>query len=1124
MPSSSVVVRREPVEFPTYEPLPPDRNPMFLESRVYQGSSGRVYPLPFYNRISESSTPRRWDAVHLENDFVRLMILPELGGRIHVGQDKTNGYDFFYRQNVIKPALVGLAGPWASGGVEFNWPQHHRPATFMRVEVAVEEHADGSKTVWLSDHDPMERMKGMHGVCLHPDSSVIELKMRAYNRTPHLQSFLWWANVAVHCHEGFQSFFPTDVVAVADHAKRAMSRFPLCADRYYGIDYARRGREGIPADEVPARFVPPHCLPPAARPALPAYRPDDLSWYANIPVPTSYMCLGSRQDFSGGYDHFKRAGLVQIADHHIAPGKKQWTWGNHDFGYAWDRNLTDRDGPYVELMLGVYTDNQPDFSFLTPGETKSWSVFWYPITDIGPAHLANRHAAVSLTLAAKRLRLGVAVTRPRPACRIELWRGARRLRTWSADLAPGRAFVTELAAPLRARPADLRLVVADDTGELIAYTPLGKQKPAPLPAPATEPPPPAEVASTDELYVIGLHLWQYRHATRSPVAYWSEALRRDPGDARCNTAMGHWHFRRGEFALAEDFLRRALARLTSRNPNPADGEACYLLGLVLRHLQRDDDAYDALAKATWNHAWRSASHHALAEIDCTRRRWTAALDHLDRSLQLNTEHLRARNLRVLVLRRLGRTAEADAALAATLALDPLDAWARALRGDALRCDTQTRLDLALDCARAGLFDDALTILRDATPDPLSGTAPLLDYYRAYLHTRRGDSAAARRAARRAAAASPDYCFPARLEEIAILESALALAPGDARAAYYLGNLYYDRRRYAEAIAQWERAARRQPGFATVWRNLGIAYFNVQHAPAQARRAYERAFRADPRDARLFYERDQLWKRLRVPAATRLRAFETHRALVAERDDATVEFCALLNQTGQPARALEVLAARRFQPWEGGEGQALGQHVRTHLALGRAVLASGDASAASTHFHAALTPPENIGEARHLLANCAELHFWLGEAASAAAQPAEARRWWSRAAAARGDFQEMSVRPFSEMTAFSARALHRLGRRAEARALLRALARHAADLAATPAQIDYFATSLPTMLLFRDDLDFRQQTTALFLAAQALHGLGRLAEARARLRHVIRRDPSHAAAADLLRELTAPAPA
>ena len=215
---------QSPLSIPNWEPLPGERNPMFLEKRVYQGSSGRVYPLPFIDRIADAPVDRAWQAIHLENEYLRVLILPELGGRIHMAVDKTNGYDFVYRQDVIKPALVGLAGPWLSGGIEFNWPQHHRPGTYLPVEATIENDDDGSCTVWLSAIDPLSRMKGMHGVCLHPDRSYIELKMRAYNRTPFVQTFLWWANVAVRVHEGYQSFFPPDVTCVADHAKRATSR------------------------------------------------------------------------------------------------------------------------------------------------------------------------------------------------------------------------------------------------------------------------------------------------------------------------------------------------------------------------------------------------------------------------------------------------------------------------------------------------------------------------------------------------------------------------------------------------------------------------------------------------------------------------------------------------------------------------------------------------------------------------------------------------------------------------------------------------------------------------------------------------------------------------------------
>jgi tetratricopeptide (TPR) repeat protein len=1114
-----VSVRRESVVLPTYEPAAPDRNPMFLEARVYQGSSGRVYPLPFIDRIAEKPVPREWDAVFLENEYLLVMILPQLGGRIHRVQDKTNGYDLVYYQPVIKPALVGLAGPWASGGIEINWPQHHRPSTFMPADVHVEKHSDGSVTVWLSEHDPMARMKGMHGACLHPHRAVLELKARAYNRTADTQTFLWWANVATRVHEQYQSFFPPDATYVADHAKRAMSTFPRCSGHYYGVDYAARGKSGIPAAEIPQHYVPPHCRSglstfnsqPSPK-GQPAYRPDDLSWYANIPVPTSYMCMGTTEDFFGGYDHREQAGLVHVADHRISPGKKQWTWGNHEFGYAWDRNLTDADEhgehrPYIELMAGVFTDNQPDFSFLQPGETKAWSQYWYPIQKIGPAHHANLEAAVSLEVRHATIRLGVAVTAVHYGAVVTLSARGRIITTFTRDLAPASPLVERV----QLRRADgLALTVKTSDGRvLLRYTPK-KVHPGKVPDPATEPAAPCDIASADELYFTGLHLEQYRHATRAPEAYWREALRRDPGDARCNLALGRWHLRRGEFTDAERHLRASIARLTRRNPNPADGEAHYQLGRCLRFLGRDSEAAEAFAKAAWNQAWQPASWHALAEIDCAHNRWNEALDHLNRSLRLNADNLRARNLQVLALRWLNREPEATALLHQTLRLDPLDWWARHLNGEKLSCDTQVRLDLALDYARAGFFGQALDVLEDAQPEPHSGAAPLVSYYRAWLTHRLAKPHLAA-----AAAAAPDYCFPARLEEMIILRHALATHPRDARAAFYLGNLLYDRRRHREAIPLWQRAAKLEPANAIAWRNLGIGAFNILQKPALARRAYDAAFRANPGDARLLYERDQLWKRLGEQPAKRLRELARHPHLVARRDDLTIEHCNLLNQLGHSDRALLILASRKFQPWEGGEGSALGQHARTHLLLGRAVLAAGKPAEAAKFFSVALIAPKNLGEARHLLANQSDLHFWLGEALAAAGNHAAAREQWTKAATFRGDFQGMSVRAFSEMTYYSARSWQRLGRKATATRLLRDLLAYARQLAKAPAKIDYFATSLPTMLLFADGLAARQQTTALFLEAQARLGLGQRAPARKLLQQVLRRDPNHAAARDLL---------
>jgi tetratricopeptide (TPR) repeat protein len=822
------------------------------------------------------------------------------------------------------------------------------------------------------------------------------------------------------------------------------------------------------------------------------------------------------------------AGIVHYASHHISPGKKQWTWGNHEFGYAWDRNLTDADergvsGPYIEIMAGVYTDNQPDFSFLQPGEVKAWSQYWYPIQKIGPAQQANLNAALSLHVAGRELRLGVAVTSNQSQAAVTVRAKGKQLTEIKGDLSPARPLITTMKLPNGVAETDLFIRVSDQDGrELICYKPKPRVK-GKVPPPATEPPQPEQIASADELYLVGLHLDQYRHATRSPVPYWREALRRDPRDARCNQALGLWHLRRGEFAKAEKHFRKAIERLTARNPNPYDGEAHYHLGLTLWHLGRQEEAYAAFYKAAWNQAWAGASYHALAELDCRRADGQAALDHLNRSLRFNADNSKARNLKVLVLRKFAGAATTDL-LRETLALDPLDWWARHLNGGELDCDWPTRLDLALDYARAGFYTEAIQLLTVASREPAQGPHPLptqdlgalpmVHYTLGWLHEQLGDATAALAHFKQAAAAAPDYCFPSRLEDISILEAAMRANPADARAPYYLGNLLYDRRRHEEAIRYWERSAKLDADFSIVWRNLGIGYFNIRQQPGKARAAYNKAFAANPADARLLYERDQLWKRLGEKPAKRLGELAKHLDLVRQRDDLSVELCALYNQVGRHDEAGELLAGRQFQPWEGGEGGALGQHVRTQLALGRTALTKGDSGQACCHFQRALESPRNLSEAKHLLANQSDIHYWLGCALAESGDKAKARAQWLAAANFQGDFQEMSVRAFSEMTFYSALSREKLGQRAKAKGLFRALLAYALKLQRSRAKIDYFATSLPAMLLFDDDLQFRQETTALFLQAQARLGLGKKAAAKFLLQTVLRRDPNHALAADL----------
>jgi tetratricopeptide (TPR) repeat protein len=845
------------------------------------------------------------------------------------------------------------------------------------------------------------------------------------------------------------------------------------------------------------------------------------------------MALGSEGDFFGGYDHKAEAGILHVADHHIAPGKKQWTWGNHEFGYAWDRHLSDDSAPYVELMAGVFTDNQPDFSFLIPGETRSWSQFWYPIQKIGVPRNANADAAVSLNLSGRALKFGIQVNVELPNALVRLSKEKGEAIEFRFDLSPARPLLQE--QNWSGNKASLSLF-ADDGREIISAAIGSDSLRDDPPGSAFEPPLPFEINSNEELYLVGLHLEQYRHATRSPVPYWRAALERDPLDSKCNNALGLWHMRRGEFETAETHFRKSIQRLTARNANPRDGEAFYNLGECLRfqalaesNKQTIGDAYSAFFKATWNKAWAASAYLALAEIDCCRNDFELALEHINNALDLDLNNLKSWNLRTLILRKLGDGDLAEGSLLSTLRLDSLDTCARYLAKGTLAGDLQAALDVAHDLVRAGLFSEAEELLLDHLqhswdrrdlPDQSWGAAPLIWYTLGWIQAKQHKVDESGLSFEKGASISPDYCFPNRLEEIAVLKSAIASNSKDARAPYFLGNLFYARGRHEEAIKLWKRTARIDPDFSIPWRNSGIAEFNDHANPLAARRDYEKAFKVNPYDGRVLFELDQLAKRSGERPRKRLERLSKSIALVKERDDLSVEISRLYNLNGQPEKALEILNSRQFKPWEGGEGQALSQYVRSNLALGREFLLKQDRARALDKFQSALTPPDGLGEVAHLLANQGDIHFWIANALALLDRKKEARSHWTRAASFEGDFQQMAVTTYSEMTFYSVLSLRCLHQQARARKLAQSVFEYSVRLEREPAKIDYFATSLPDMLVFDDDFKLRKKVKALFLRAQASFCLGRKANAGRLVRKVLQLDPNHELAISFASEVAA----
>ncbi len=467
MAESYAHIRLEKVTIPTYGVGPCDKNPMFLEKRVYQGSSGRVYPYPVIDKILDEKKDREWNAVILENEYLFVMVLPELGGRIQRAYDKTNGYDFVYHNEVIKPALVGLLGPWISGGIEFNWPQHHRPTTYMAASWHIRENEDGSVTLDIGDVDEMYGTKVVTRFTLYPGKAYIEIKAQLYNRTNHTQTFLWWANPAVPVNDYTQSVFPPDVTAVYDHGKRDVSSFPIAHGVYYKHDYSA----GV-----------------------------DISRYKNIPVPTSYMAYKSEFDFVGGYDYREKAGILHIADHHISPGKKQWTWGNGDFGQAWDRNLTDADGPYIELMTGVYTDNQPDFTYLAPGEEKIFTQYFMPYKSVG--YVKNANINVIVNFICEDGKVTVTAYAPSKLGNVLVTLSDRKggvIFSERTDLRVEEAYVSTVSSSLR--ESELTLTLTDAGGAVLIVSSPEERVDEPLPKPAPAVKKPGEIKTNEELIV-----------------------------------------------------------------------------------------------------------------------------------------------------------------------------------------------------------------------------------------------------------------------------------------------------------------------------------------------------------------------------------------------------------------------------------------------------------------------------------------------------------------------------------------------------------------------------------------------------------------------------------------------
>lgn len=988
--SAEVKMWEDTLELPTYLKGPDDPNPMFFRPLSYQGASRVVYPYPLQENLTNRRETKAWKALYLENEYIKLCVLPEIGGRLFYATDKTNGYEMFYRQHVIKPSNIGMLGAWISGGVEWCVFHHHRASTFLPVNYRLADNPiDGSKTIWIGEIEPRHRMKWSIGITLYPGRSIVEAVIRMVNRTPETHSILHWANVAVHVNDDYQVIFPPSTKYGVYHAKNEFVHWPVARDRYRGVDY-----EGV-----------------------------DLSWWKNHPNPVSIFAHDLQEGFLAGYDHGRRAGLMHVANPHTVPGAKLWEWGPGPEGSMWDTKvLTDADGPYAELMAGAYSDNQPDYSWIKPYEVKTAVQTWYPLRETGGAKSANENAAVNLeVIDGRTIFLAFNVTQSHPGARVSLTAGDGVLLDERVDLDPATPYAIELPMPQYMEETGLEGALFSADGEcLVRYRPETVEAPDELP-PAVEPPPaPADIESAEELYFTGLRIKQFHNARLDPNAYFEEALRRDPLDSRCNIQLGLDAAARGLDGEAERFFKNAIERITKNYTRPRDCEAHYRLGVLLKRLGRPDEARDNLYRAAWDLEFRAAAYYQLAELNAQQGDMVKALECADESLAVNAINTRALTLRAAALRHLDRDEEAMRAAGRALGIDMLDF--RAMNEHALALDAlgrglpavsarreferaigdspETRLEIAVEYRNAGMDGEAIRLLEDAVASETPGLCdyPTIHYYLAYLHERAGKPGAAE-LYQKAAGMPHGFCFPFRLETRDVLARAIEVNPGDARAYYYLGNLMYDRQPH-EAIGHWEKAVELEPSLAIAHRNLGWGYWYAGNDIEKAIAAYKRAIDANPDDPRYYVELDSLMERNGASAEARLAILRPNHETLTRLEPALTREILALVLAGEYDTAIECLDTHYFHIQEGNRGLH-DIHVDAHLLRGLSRL-DNDPDAALEDFLRADDWPENhqVGRDRNYDRN-PQIAYLAGAAYKASNQLDVAAAMFRRAAGEAG---------------------------------------------------------------------------------------------------------------------------
>ncbi|WP_242158030.1 DUF5107 domain-containing protein [Aestuariivivens sediminis] len=898
--NSQVTVTKETINIPTYKIGKPNVMPRFYEGKTHQGVQRRVYPYPMDDQLTTVKEDKEYDILTMENKFIKLGIIPSLGGRIYYALDKTNDYIWFYKNDVVKPSLIGMVGNWISGSNAWGFPHHHGPNTVKPMDFEIENNEDASKTVWIANTDKRHRMRILVGYTIYPNSSIVEMSIKPENRTAISNSFLFWANPSVHVDTTYQVIFPPSVQYVTQHAKREMTTWPIADGDYNHFDYTNV----------------------------------DISKWKNVGVPSSFFSWNPKEDYFAGYDHGKEAGTAWIGNHHIMPGMKYWADGNNPAGVRINKGLTDNSSQYIELMAGFYTDNQPDYSWIQPYESKYGVMTWFPIRELGGLKYANKNGAINIEIIGDRARIGINTTMPQEDAIVTLSNKDSSIYKNITYIGPDQPFLESVKIPNNTLEDDLEITVVDAHGSpLLRFAPRNHHPPAEsMPEPLKTPDSPEEIATIEELYLLGLRLNQF-YSSYNPMPYYNEALKRDPNDYRVNTQLGILALKGKDWKQAEAYLQRAVDRITMNYTRPKDGEGLYYLALAQRALGKSTEAYDNLYRASWSSAWHAAAYYQLAEMDCERHEFNKALNHIERALSTNASNTKGMLLKAMILRKSSDLNRAKEIVKEIISKDLLNHWAynelmliqreeddkdyidtKNKLVSLMRNEVESYLELANNYSNSGFISEAKEILLRL--EATGNSYPMLYYYLGYYSHLLDENNESLNYYKKAANMPHDYCYPFRAESIYVLEHAMLTNHNDAKAPYYLGNLFYEAQPN-RAIEMWEKSIERDDTFYIAHRNIGLAYEEAKEDNHEAMKRYEKAVALNSKDPRLLFELDEIYEKNRISPERKYQILKENQETASLRTETLLRFATRSLEAGKYQEAIEIIESNTFPQLEGG---------------------------------------------------------------------------------------------------------------------------------------------------------------------------------------------------------------